>query len=377
MELREAYEKYKKFKIPSLSVICEKASQYSKTCLLIIVIFLLTSIYLMQQIPHWQVALFGINNSTEVAQLENSYRATLAQILGGSAVAVGIYFAWRNIKIAQEGQITERFTRAVDQLGNKKIGIRLGGIYALERIASESEKDYWPIMEILTAYVRMSSSVDKSRCANFSTIFPLSMDIQNCEIAKKELLDMNKLSDIQAALTILGRRKHTYKNGESEKLNLCMTNLGMTNLAMAHFEGANFAMAHLEGTNLTQAHLEGSNLSMTHFNNLTVLTRANLEGADLMGANLAGTNLEEANLVGANLMGANLTAARLIYARLERASLEGAKLQGADLREALHLSLDQLYKVKTLYKAKLDKELEIPLREKYPTLFEKPDQNEP
>lgn len=81
MVLREAYEKYKKFKIPSLSVICEKASQYSKTCLFIIVIFLLTSTYLIQQIPHWQVAQFGINNSTEVAQLENSYRATLAQIL--------------------------------------------------------------------------------------------------------------------------------------------------------------------------------------------------------------------------------------------------------------------------------------------------------
>ena len=28
------------------------------------------------------------------------------------------------------------------------------GIYALERIAKESREDYWPVMEILTAYVR-------------------------------------------------------------------------------------------------------------------------------------------------------------------------------------------------------------------------------
>ena len=72
----------------------------------------------------------------------------------------------KNLKIAQEGQITERFTRAVDQLGaidqlgNPAIEIRLGGIYALERIANESEKDYWPIMEILTAYVRKNSPVE-------------------------------------------------------------------------------------------------------------------------------------------------------------------------------------------------------------------------
>jgi hypothetical protein len=33
MKLNEAIEKYKKFKIPSFSVIFEKASQYSKTFL--------------------------------------------------------------------------------------------------------------------------------------------------------------------------------------------------------------------------------------------------------------------------------------------------------------------------------------------------------
>ena len=38
--------------------------------------------------------------------------------------------------------------------------IRLGGIYALERISMESEDYYWPIMEILTAYVRKNSSAE-------------------------------------------------------------------------------------------------------------------------------------------------------------------------------------------------------------------------
>jgi hypothetical protein len=85
---------------------------------------------------------------------------TLAQILAGAALLSGLYFTWRTLQVNREGQITERFTRAIDQLGkvddnnNKLFEIRLGGIYALERISRESEEDHWPIMEVLTAYVR-------------------------------------------------------------------------------------------------------------------------------------------------------------------------------------------------------------------------------
>jgi hypothetical protein len=43
---------------------------------------------------------------------------------------------------------------ANDSEGKKQFETRLGGIYALERIAKDSEADHWPIMEILTAYVR-------------------------------------------------------------------------------------------------------------------------------------------------------------------------------------------------------------------------------
>src|SRR5712691_4543173 len=61
----------------------------------------------------------------EVLKAENDARATLAQILGGFAVLIGLYFASkniaataksleftnRNLELAKEGQITERFTK--------------------------------------------------------------------------------------------------------------------------------------------------------------------------------------------------------------------------------------------------------------------------
>jgi len=69
--------------------------------------------------------------------------ATVVQALGGTALLIGIIFAWFNLNLAQEGQITDRYIRAVDQLGADKDGhpvteIRIGGIYVLWRIPQDS-----------------------------------------------------------------------------------------------------------------------------------------------------------------------------------------------------------------------------------------------
>jgi hypothetical protein len=103
---------------------------------------------------------------------ENDVRSTLLQGLAGLFLAGGLYFtaqtlrlnresaertsksAERTYRLEREGQITERFTRAIDQLGNEKLDVRLGGIYALERIAKSSIEDHGSIMEVLTAYAR-------------------------------------------------------------------------------------------------------------------------------------------------------------------------------------------------------------------------------
>jgi hypothetical protein len=83
---------------------------------------------LLFAVPYLDISHRGINNATVEATLENQSRATLAQIFGGVAIAIGLYYTWRRIgiaeedlkatqktlEVAQEGQITERFTRAVD-----------------------------------------------------------------------------------------------------------------------------------------------------------------------------------------------------------------------------------------------------------------------
>jgi uncharacterized protein YjbI with pentapeptide repeats len=360
-DTKNFYEKYKKFKIPSLPIIREKVSQHSKTCLFVIVILFLIYISFIQQFPHWQVSQFKINNSTEVAQLENSYRATLAQILGGFAIEFGLYYTWRritiaedelrttkeNLEVSKESQITERFTRAIgqlgatDQSGNPATEIRLGGIYALERIANESVKDYWPIMEILTAYVRKNSSFDSRlkekpiESKAVAKVIQLNKSINNeyskerNEYSKKRKLPL----DIQGIVAVIRRRKHYLHHGESNPLNLEMTCLQGAYLEDAHLEGTSLRHANLEEVQLYKAHLEKADLSFTNLIRAR-LGSAHLNGADFEGANLENANLHEAHLKGAHLKIANLKGAYLSGADLEEADLEGANLTEARLWDA-------------------------------------------
>ena len=114
------------------------------------------------------LAIFGVRKFIKLGHQEDleakdrvglqiEFIKTAAQILGGLFFLVTIYVAWQNLVVSQEKHKTDLFTRAIDQLGSEKMEVRLGGIYALERIARDSQKDKGPILEVLTAYVRQNA----------------------------------------------------------------------------------------------------------------------------------------------------------------------------------------------------------------------------
>jgi hypothetical protein len=102
----------------------------------------------------------------------------------------------------------ERFTRAIEQLGSDQLEVRLGAIYALERIARDSERDHWPIMEILTAYVRAHAPRKKEEQRLQEEISSSATQlVQNNQPPPK------LATDIQAIPTVLGQRTRTYGKG--------------------------------------------------------------------------------------------------------------------------------------------------------------------
>jgi hypothetical protein len=108
---------------------------------------------------------------------ESDARTALIQIVAGLVLLGGLFFTYRTLLLNREtlllnrdtldldrqGQITDRFTKAIEQLGHQKLDVRLGGIYALERIAHDSPGDHRTIMEVLTAFVREHSAKGAGR----------------------------------------------------------------------------------------------------------------------------------------------------------------------------------------------------------------------
>jgi hypothetical protein len=72
---------------------------------------------------------------------------------------------------AIEQRITELYSRAVEQLGSDKAPVRLGGLYALERLAQNELPQRQTIVDVICAYLRMpyTPPEDQSSAANIRT----------------------------------------------------------------------------------------------------------------------------------------------------------------------------------------------------------------
>jgi len=84
-------------------------------------------------------------------------RGRLLTLGAGLFAAGALVFTVRNFTLSREGQVTDRYTKAITQLGDETLNVRIGGIYALERVARDSAKDHPTVMEVLAAFIREHS----------------------------------------------------------------------------------------------------------------------------------------------------------------------------------------------------------------------------
>jgi hypothetical protein len=112
--------------------------------------------------------------------------------LGAGLFAAGVLvYTARTFALSRQGQVTDRYTKAIEQLGSDKTDVRIGGIYALERVARDSKRDHPVVMEMLAAFVRVHSRGQS----------PLP------EPGGADPLGLTR-PDVQAALTVIGAGFH-------------------------------------------------------------------------------------------------------------------------------------------------------------------------
>lgn len=201
-------------------------------------------------------------------------------------------------QLNEQGQITQRFATAVEQLGRpgpEGIDVRLGAIYALQRIMRDSVADHYAVVDILAAFVRVHAVPIETTS---TSRFPV---------------------DIQAAVNVIIRRDRS-RERPPIIVDLSRTQLNGVDLSGEIIDNIDFSGADLREANLIHANLN----------------RVNMADVDLRGANMyrlwvradvgEGSDLSRADLRNACLMNAVLDSAYLMDVQLE-----GADLQGVDL----------------------------------------------
>ncbi|WP_327411306.1 pentapeptide repeat-containing protein (plasmid) [Streptomyces sp. NBC_01281] len=230
---------------------------------------------------------------------------SVSTLLAAVAALITVRQASGEQQLTRDGQVTDRYTAAVTNLGATSEEVRIGGLYALERIAEDSPRDVPSVVQVMAAYVRSHTVLAKK--------------------SPKEL--KHPANDVAAALFCL-----------TAPLGTVVVDLHGSVLRGADLRGGTLHLADLTDANLTDANLTSADLTNANLSRAN-LTRANLHDADLSTALLDGANLTETDLSGANLTRASLAATTLTgldlsSMDLSHADLRSAKLSNMDLSHA-------------------------------------------
>ena len=274
----------------------------------------------------------------------------------------------RQVKAAEEGLITDRINKAVEGLGAEKtvsrqrrnserklvykkddggkplydepiyesitepnLEVRIGAIFALERIAQDSERDHIQIMEILCAYIQDNSGREHLASLHPSEVFiPDDALPKRGDWAKWKVTNMAlPRSDIRIASRVLDQRSQKRRQLETcrdWRLTLQHVDLKGLILGALDFRLADLRRANLQGTDLQSAQLDNAWLAESF------LQAADFSDACLDGASLKGALGSAANFRRANLRYADLTNVQMREAIFSGADLEGASFENAELR---------------------------------------------
>ncbi len=195
---------------------------------------------------------------------------------------------------AQQSLLNERYERGVEMLGSDILAVRLGGIFALARLAKEHPEEYHiQVIELLCAFLRHPTK-------GTSIEYGSESDGDQEEQARRIR------ADVEYAVLEIGSRSVTgialEQRSKDVKLYLREANLSHLKVSDAKLSGAWLTKANLSGAIFPRADLSWARLRRANFSGAQ-LRKADLSNAKLWGANLCAVILRGANLSGADFCG--------------------------------------------------------------------------
>lgn len=267
------------------------------------------------------------------------FAALIAAILGAPFIIWRSWVAHQDYRIKEQGHITDRINKAVEGLGAEKtvkqvgkdgktseftqpnLEVRIGSIYALERIAQDSLRDHIQIMEILCAYIRENAPASKA-------------------LTDEELHDnpfISPRTDIQVGLTVIGRRSD--KQVAIESIKGYELDLSSVSLQGASIIGT-FNKTLFWGSNFQTALFDG-NFDHANFSE-AILSEATLCGMEFCDTNFIGSKLCFADLKGATFRNIHFTKTDFKSAELNFAAFQNVSFRLFSKAEVYNLTQDQI-----------------------------------
>ncbi len=356
------------------------------------------------------------NNHDAIRSLAYAIGALLAALALLAAAPFQLIKVWvneRQTNTAEQGLITDRITRAVEQLGKEKtvkrrereikyrlpdaqrrsklhrlteiegeeiklpdgakiretgdwvahertepnLEVRLGAIYALERIAQDSERDYSVILEILCAYIR--SNAPSSGAQKIEIDKNIHPALATKEIKQEVSKIVPPKIDIQAAMETIGRRNVLFDKPTRKRLDLRFCNLQSINLQGLNFEGAMISGSKLDGATFIRCNLDNisgtpkeysqsfnsdGDVSISHIDPTSMIRthiidcsmeRVSLSGCQFDGSLIRNTDMNTSYLIGCSFR----------WVRFEHSGFSKSTIGCADLRFASGLNETDLMNV--------------------------------
>ncbi|WP_199896483.1 pentapeptide repeat-containing protein [Streptomyces niger] len=289
----------------------------------------------------------------ELVTAQGQLRLFGVQAFAAIGASIALLYTARNFALARRGQVTDRFTKALERLSSSQIYVRIGGILALKQILQDAPNQAEDAAQVLQTFVHEHTEeqgeIDGTECV---------------------------LPDVQVALSALGHAVHragTSLQLRTRKLagaDLRGFRLENADLAGSSLKGAEISLCSLIDTDMSGIDATDANMSHSRFWDCDFfegrLHKVEMEFADfsyatfneseitplyayrarfshcvMIGAKLSGV-FRECDFRHANFITADLRGMNVVDANFEGAKFERANLDGADLSKSSGLTVDQL-----------------------------------
>ncbi len=211
--------------------------------------------------------------------------------------------------IAERGLLNERYQKGAEMLGSPVLAVRLGGIYAAQRLAEEHPLEYHlQVMRLFCSFVRNPPYGSGPGTAPGEDVIAI-LDAIAYRGTQRIRLELKE--DFRLDLTGVSMRSLEFREADFSQAILIYADLSEASFRNSNFDDVDLGQAILFQTRFSDSRLRSASFVYAQ------LLEATFVRSDLSKASLSHANLSDANIMLTTMRGTDLSRCTVSGARFE------------------------------------------------------------